>query len=64
MNADQLKRLVRESHERQFNGQDFQQAAWDVSYGFPVTDDELKEIQSMPEPGCECGFCVTADWVN
>ena len=59
-----IKRLVRQSHERQFNGEDYQAAAWDLLQGLepPPTDDELAEVESSPDPGCECGFCSTAPW--
>lgn len=64
MDAKTLKNIVRKSHELQFNGKDFQQAAFDLLCDQNFSDDELHEVQSMPNPGCECGFCANAPWID
>lgn len=66
----QVKRCKAESHRQQFNGRDYQQAAYDslglvgatVVGGPDVTEEQLAEIESSPDPGCDCGFCATAEW--
>lgn len=70
MTAKELKSAIRSSHQKQFNGIDYQQAAYDslparfllASSPDRVTDEELREIESSPDPCCECGFCKTAEW--
>lgn len=59
-----FRRLLRESHKRQFNGEDYQGVAIDLSEenGITFEDDEHTELMSAPDPGCDCGFCATADW--
>lgn len=56
------KRMIRRSHEAQFNGVDYQAIAFDIFQELPFapTDDELNELQSSPDPGCDCGFCAKA----
>lgn len=56
--------MIRESHEKQFNGSDYQQAAFDIVQGlkFTPTDDEWTELMTGPSEDCECGFCKTAPW--
>lgn len=56
--------MVRRSHEAQFNGADYQQISWEIlqELKFEPTQDEMNELNSSPDPGCECGFCATADW--
>lgn len=56
-------RQLAESHRRQFNGEDWQNVAVDVANSIPgPTEEEFKELCEGPDPGCECGFCATADW--
>jgi hypothetical protein len=64
VNSRITKAMVRESHKKQFNGTDYQQAAWEIAQGlkFKPTDDEWQELMSGPDEGCECGFCKTAKW--
>lgn len=60
-----LKRLLRESHTRQFNGEDWQAVAADLTPDdIPEAerDEVFDELSSSPDPGCECGFCATAEW--
>lgn len=55
--------LLAESHRRQFNGEDYQAVQFDLHQRFPeISDDDLNGLGSTPEPGCECGFCATAEW--
>jgi hypothetical protein len=54
---------IRESHERQFNGEDWQQVANDIWSGIPnATEEDYHDLCAGPEPGCDCGFCAKADW--
>jgi hypothetical protein len=62
-----------ESHNRQFNGEDYQRICWDLLNYSPLadrfgitadSDDVWSEVQSAPNPYCDCGFCETADWVD
>jgi hypothetical protein len=57
-----LKRLLKESHERQFNGEDYQKVTFDFYQEHDLTDDEMTALQTSPEPGCDCGFCAKAAW--
>lgn len=64
-----FRQLVRESHRRQFNGEDAQTVAVEISqlHNFdPGPDSSLpdwyNELESSPYPGCECGFCATAEF--
>lgn len=59
-------RAIRRSHELQFGGMDYQAAMWEVGQELepPPTHDEIIEIESAPDPGCNCGFCATADWAE
>lgn len=55
--------MIAESHERQFNGQDWQAVAVDIWQALENgTEDEFNELATSPDPGCDCGFCETADW--
>lgn len=56
--------MIRRSHEAQFNGVDYQRIAWEIVQGLKSTpnDYETAEIESGPDPDCDCGFCETADW--
>lgn len=58
------KAMLRESHQRQFDGEDYQAVAIAIaeSNGFPFESDEYTELQSGPDPSCKCGFCKTAAW--
>lgn len=60
----QIKLAVRKSHEMQFNGMDYQRAAWEVGHEIEplLTDEEIQRVESAPEPGCDCGFCQSAPW--
>ena len=64
LNKTQLRILVAESHRRQFNGEDFQVVAVDIAQrnGIVYEDGAYTELQSSPNPGCDCGFCATAPW--
>ena len=64
VSQDTLNRLIRESHRRQFGGQDFQTVAVDLAaeHDVPFESFSYTAILSGPEPGCECGFCRTAPW--
>ncbi len=56
--------LLRESHRRQFEGEDYQYVAISIaeSNGIAFESDEYTLLQSSPDPGCDCGFCATAGW--
>jgi hypothetical protein len=57
------KHHIRESHERQFNGEDYQQVANDIWVGIPnATEDDFHALCASPDPGCDCGFCAKAEW--
>lgn len=58
------KAMIRRSHEAQFGGTDYQQAAWEIYQELPytLTDEEINELHSSPDPSCDCGFCATAAW--
>lgn len=64
MNAEKLKRLIAESHKRQFRGEDYQGVAIDLceDVGIEWGSPEHQAVESSPEPGCDCGFCKTAEW--
>lgn len=67
MNATKLNSLIKLSHERQFNGVDWQTAATDLTPdNLPQEEREevYKKLCEGPDPGCECGFCATAPWVD
>jgi len=57
------KQHIRESHERQFNGEDYQQVAQDICDRIPeATEEDYLTLCAGPEPGCDCGFCAQAEW--
>ncbi len=58
------KSMLRESHRRQFAGEDYQYVAIGIaeSNGIPFDGDDYAALQSSPAPVCDCGFCVTAKW--
>ena len=59
------KHHIRESHERQFKGEDYQQVANDIWPGISdATEQDYHDLCAGPEPGCDCGFCAKADWRN
>lgn len=64
MNSRITKAMLRRSHEAQFNGTDYQAIAWEIrqELSFDPNDDETNELQSGPDPSCECGFCASAAW--
>ena len=56
-------RLIRESHRRQFNGEDWQFVATDLWQGLDTeSEDDFNTLAVGPDPDCECGFCKTAPW--
>lgn len=62
-----LANSIKLSHERQFNGEDWQAVAIDLwnELGSPEDNDEtFNQLASGPDPGCDCGFCATAKWEN
>jgi hypothetical protein len=57
------KHHIRESHERQFNGEDYQQVAQDICDRIPdATVEDYPALCVGPEPECDCGFCAKAEW--
>jgi hypothetical protein len=57
------KHHIRESHERQFKGEDWQQVANDIWANIPgATKDDFHRLCASPDPACDCGFCANADW--
>ena len=64
INTAKLKELLKESHRRQFDGEDYQAVAIDLCDGTTIEweDDDYLALQSAPDPGCKCGFCATAEW--
>lgn len=57
------KRLIAESHRRQFSGEDYQAVAVDLWQGLDTeSEDDYNTLATAPDPGCECGFCKTAPW--
>lgn len=60
------KHVLAESHRRQFNGEDYQGVAIDLAetHDFTFESDAFTQLQSSPDPGCECGFCATAPWTD
>lgn len=65
MKSGTLKRLLRESHQRQFNGEDWQKVAVDLTpddLPEPEREEIFNKLSESPDPGCDCGFCATAEW--
>jgi hypothetical protein len=66
----QVAKWVRESHRRQFEGEDYQQICWGFlnskaaqALGLTADHDDIwREVESSPQPTCECGFCEHAAW--
>lgn len=58
------KRMLAESHRRQFDGEDYQAVANGIAEnsGIAFEDEEYTQLQSSPDPDCDCGFCKTAPW--
>ena len=57
------KKLIAESHRRQFEGEDWQAVAQDICDRYEdVTEDQFNELTYSPDPGCDCGFCAKAQW--
>lgn len=58
------KHLIAESHRRQFEGEDYQAVANDIAEraGIKFEDEAYKTLSTSRDPGCDCGFCATADW--
>lgn len=61
LQAQTLKRLLAESHRLQFNGADYQAVTNPMWQEWDMTEDQLAELETAPDPGCECGFCTT-EW--
>jgi len=61
-----MTRAIARSHERQFNGEDWQAVSIDIAtkLGIKFEDDEYRQLNSSPDPGCDCGFCENAEWPN
>jgi hypothetical protein len=59
-----LRGLIRASHERQFNGEDYQAVLWDFAQSYSLSEDDERAIMSPPDPGCDCGFCAKAPWID
>jgi hypothetical protein len=59
-----FKRLIAESHRRQFNGEDWQAVANDIAEenGIAWDSDEYAQLTYSPTPECDCGFCARAPW--
>jgi hypothetical protein len=55
---------IAESHRRQLNGEGFQTVAVEIAtaHGIAYESDEYTQLQSMPDPGCECQTCQCFDW--
>ena len=67
VNGTRLKRYtLAESHRRQFAGEDYKAVANDLAekHGFDWESDEYTELQTSPDPGCNCGFCWKAYWAD
>ena len=66
----QVASWIKSSHERQFQGEDYQAICWDFlnskqaeSLGLTADDDGIWEaVESAPHPDCKCGFCEFAAW--
>ena len=60
------KSLIRESHRRQFHGEDYQRVAIEIAARVKASyEGELfSELMSEPDAGCDCGFCATAPWID
>lgn len=57
------KSLLPISHERQFNGEDYQAVAIDLCDQLKnPTDEDYEFLMSAPDPACECEFCKRAEW--
>lgn len=60
---EKLNRALRQCHERQFNGEDWQGAAIDAWNELDTQDEDVFNfLCSSPDPDCRCGFCKTAPW--
>lgn len=59
-----VERRMKQSHKRQFNGEDWQAVASGLTDDVPesLREEAFAALSSSPDPGCECGFCATADW--
>lgn len=55
--------MLKRSHERQFNGEDWQAVAVDLCHEIlDATEEDFNYLSSSPDPGCDCGFCAKAPW--
>jgi len=59
-----IKRRLKESHERQFNGEDYQAVAIDLTDDIDdnIREEVFNELSTTPDPYCDCGFCEKAPW--
>lgn len=66
-----IREWVKSSHRRQFRfDTDYQLICWEFlnspqakRFGLTADSDEVwSQVQSLPDPDCDCGFCATADW--
>jgi hypothetical protein len=65
--AQITRRLLKEAHQRQFNGGDWQVVAVDLlPDDWPEAEREecFNTLATAPDPGCDCGFCKKAEWVE
>jgi hypothetical protein len=49
---------------RQLNGDDYQAAAIDIATrcGFDLESDEYTQLQTSPDPACDCNTCRMFSW--
>jgi hypothetical protein len=61
---ESMKKLLQESHRRQFAGEDYQYVAISIAENNRISfeSNDYIELQSAPDPNCDCGFCATANW--
>lgn len=56
--AVKFESRLAQSHRRQFEGEDYEVVAKELA----DTEEQFEKFSTEPVPGCECGFCETADW--
>jgi len=59
-----IRQRLRRSHKRQFEGEDWQTVAVDLTEDVPedIREEVFEALSGSPSLGCECGFCETAPW--
>ena len=59
-----LKRLIAESHARQFAGEDYQFVTVSIADANDINydSDDYTALQSAPDQNCKCRFCHAANW--